>query len=1159
MARYHFHGRAVDTFGNIKPGAGITVYLTGTETAATVYANQSGGAAITTAPQVTTDTKGRFDFWLDDTVYIITQLFDMVVGDLTYTKVDVFGNVAKADLDDLRDRLRTHEVSAKGIFDDLQGELRTLQLSGGENDDDIRGRLRTHEVSAKGLFDDLRYDLNTFILPLSANTIDVDRDLRSVSGASVKNDLSLSGASLEGDRKLQTVIDTLEVRGSTSTLFNQGVSAVRATASGMKTNGNIYVNNQGDSAEGEIHIFADDDNDGGALYIYVGDNENGTINNYKLSAENADLLIGPNTDPDALIYDADNSRFLFTGAAGAKITKRLIAGNIQVSGGRPLWGFDTDETMAANSNNLGVTQRASKGYSDAITLGTLASSAHSHPDHGQPDTLYYNGEPTVRTYTDGIAIGDAGESPIFNNAANLFIRNEVHGGDIYLQAEDGGGARQTLYYGDPDGQSILYHNGKPRIETTTVGDGGIIVRDDNNQVCDFYHSGATFYIDSAVISQNIVIRGTDAGSGNSDMILCDPDGSVGLYYDGVLATSTTERGPGLKIVGALEVSAGHPLWGFDPDETMAANSNNLGVTQRASKGYSDSIGNDIKYDLNTFTIPNSANTIDVDRDLRSVSGASVSNDDDLRGRLFTFEVSARGLFDSLRGTIISHATSGSITNIETWNASDKDPQISLTEANMKATTTATSWDGVRAITGLSSGKYYTEINANSSSDMILGIAKGTSPLDYPGSDANGYGYRSNGDKYTGGVQTGSYGSPYNNGDVVGLAFDLNVGKISVSVNNVWQGGADPAAGTNPMFSGLSGIYYIMAGLYQSSQACTLNPGPVAEFAGTVPEGFVAVDSVGGSQMHFAQTNIDHTLLQNIGTRNHSQIDIDLDDTRNALNTFSSPNSASMADLDIIQNQHNTFTSPNSASIADLNDIVYDIHTHTMPNSASILYHSPGVSAVRATGLGMAFGHTDGTGSLFVAGAEDSVYLEPNSDGGHVYIRTGAKGSEETQISCLDDGPVGLYFDNALKCQTTSAGFGPSTGETDDLGTVNKEWRDVYGLNAYSVTSDERKKVFIKETRLGLDFINKLTPIEYQWIAGHRKHHGLGAQSVETVLDKIGVDTEDFGGFIYDPLTDNYSLRMGEFIAPMIKAIQEQQEIIIKLEKEIELLKELKDD
>ena len=102
---------------------------------------------------------------------------------------------------------------------------------------------------------------------------------------------------------------------------------------------------------------------------------------------------------------------------------------------------------------------------------------------------------------------------------------------------------------------------------------------------------------------------------------------------------------------------------------------------------------------------------------------------------------------------------------------------------------------------------------------------------------------------------------------------------------------------------------------------------------------------------------------------------------------------------------------------------------------------------------------------------------------------------------------------------------------------------------------------------GLDFINRLSPKSYKLNGGTRTHYGLIAQDVETVLSDISKPTADFAGFIKmipeeeapkheeNPNTETtYGLRYGEFIAPMIKAIQEQQAQIEALQSEINELK-----
>ena len=74
------------------------------------------------------------------------------------------------------------------------------------------------------------------------------------------------------------------------------------------------------------------------------------------------------------------------------------------------------------------------------------------------------------------------------------------------------------------------------------------------------------------------------------------------------------------------------------------------------------------------------------------------------------------------------------------------------------------------------------------------------------------------------------------------------------------------------------------------------------------------------------------------------------------------------------------------------------------------------------------------------------------------------------------------------------------------------------------------------------------------VAGVRNHYGLLAQEVKTVLG----DT-DFGGWVLDDVDDAdsaQSLRYDQFVAPLIKAIQEQQTLIEALTARITALEDV---
>ena len=75
-------------------------------------------------------------------------------------------------------------------------------------------------------------------------------------------------------------------------------------------------------------------------------------------------------------------------------------------------------------------------------------------------------------------------------------------------------------------------------------------------------------------------------------------------------------------------------------------------------------------------------------------------------------------------------------------------------------------------------------------------------------------------------------------------------------------------------------------------------------------------------------------------------------------------------------------------------------------------------------------------------------------------------------------------------------------------------------------------------------------VNNQTIKDKRSHQGLIAQEVAETLEKHGVDKNEFGGLDIqktDKYNDFHGMSYEQFIAPMIKAIQE-------LKAEIEILK-----
>ena len=180
---------------------------------------------------------------------------------------------------------------------------------------------------------------------------------------------------------------------------------------------------------------------------------------------------------------------------------------------------------------------------------------------------------------------------------------------------------------------------------------------------------------------------------------------------------------------------------------------------------------------------------------------------------------------------------------------------------------------------------------------------------------------------------------------------------------------------------------------------------------------------------------------------------------------------------------------------------------------------------------------------------------------------------------------GALSSNTLYSNCTGVGANATALSANNQVQLGDSSTSTWTYGAVQNRSDLRDKAEVRDTVLGLDFINELRPVDYKWdmrddyrtempttlgqdateeekeaykIAmdewlesckvenlnhdgthiRNRYHHGLIAQEVQDVIEASGVD---FGGFQDHKVNgggDVLSLGYSELIAPMIKAIQE---------------------
>jgi len=153
---------------------------------------------------------------------------------------------------------------------------------------------------------------------------------------------------------------------------------------------------------------------------------------------------------------------------------------------------------------------------------------------------------------------------------------------------------------------------------------------------------------------------------------------------------------------------------------------------------------------------------------------------------------------------------------------------------------------------------------------------------------------------------------------------------------------------------------------------------------------------------------------------------------------------------------------------------------------------------------------------------------------------------------------------------TAIGNGATVNASNKIRLGNAAVTVIEGQVAYTFPSDGRFKTNVDERVKGLDFIMKLRPVVYnfqtkkydQFLTGNNaqfvstvdyteserlRHNGFIAQEVEQAAKESGYE---FDGVV-KPKSNNeaYGLSYSQFVVPLVKGMQEQQQQIESLQKE----------
>jgi len=168
-------------------------------------------------------------------------------------------------------------------------------------------------------------------------------------------------------------------------------------------------------------------------------------------------------------------------------------------------------------------------------------------------------------------------------------------------------------------------------------------------------------------------------------------------------------------------------------------------------------------------------------------------------------------------TSVDQSTDTPTNNFSTVNsiwATASAPTFS--QGNLVVTPSVANYQNTINTFGISTGKFYAEMlcTGTPNSANYFGIGNETE-INYLvttsgifGDTAGGYSIRmQTGDKRNNSTNS-AYGSGFASGDIMQFAFDITNGKVWFGKNGTFFASGDPASGTNPAFTGLTGTFFI---------------------------------------------------------------------------------------------------------------------------------------------------------------------------------------------------------------------------------------------------------------------------------------------------------------------------------------------------------------
>ena len=197
----------------------------------------------------------------------------------------------------------------------------------------------------------------------------------------------------------------------------------------------------------------------------------------------------------------------------------------------------------------------------------------------------------------------------------------------------------------------------------------------------------------------------------------------------------------------------------------------------------------------------------------------------------------------------------------------------------------------------------------------------------------------------------------------------------------------------------------------------------------------------------------------------------------------------------------------------------------------------------------------------------------NTANGYYSLFSNSTGNDNTAIGNSANS-IGTAYDNS-----TGLGYNADNTASNSVLVGNSSVTSIGGQVAWTTLSDKRFKTDVRKDEVkGLEFITALEPVTYNYDIDAQaawKEQNYGEKNTDQWEGKYDIEQIRFSGFIAQDVEklarsigyefsgvdapkndkDVYGLRYAEFVVPLVKGMQEQQEQIEQQQNEIQELKE----